>query len=104
MKDQLPRKVKNIECGIINLQNSTESGSHWVAYYKNHDKKYYFDSYGDAKKKKKPVTYLGSGNLVYNSNRFRNYNGPPICGQLCLIVLEKPSKNDNYEYIYKKLG
>ena len=27
MKDQLPRKVKNIECGIINLQNSTESGS-----------------------------------------------------------------------------
>jgi len=25
-----------------------ESGSHWVAHYKNNDKKYYFDSYGDA--------------------------------------------------------
>jgi hypothetical protein len=38
MKDELPRKVKNIECGIINLQNSNESGIHWVAYYKNNDK------------------------------------------------------------------
>jgi hypothetical protein len=39
MKCELPRKVKNIECGIINLQNSDESGSHWVAFYKIHDKK-----------------------------------------------------------------
>ena len=35
MKDELPQKINNIECGLINLQNSNENGSHWVAYYKN---------------------------------------------------------------------
>jgi hypothetical protein len=38
MKDELPQKVHNTEYGIIDLQNSSESGSHWVSYYKNHDK------------------------------------------------------------------
>ena len=35
MKDELPQKVNKIECGIINLENSSEEGSHWTAYYKN---------------------------------------------------------------------
>jgi len=48
MKDKLQRIDKNTECVIINLQNSNESGINWVAYFKNNDKKYYFDSYGDV--------------------------------------------------------
>jgi len=48
MKDELQRIDKNTECVVINLQNSNESGINWVAYYKNNDKKYYFDSYGDV--------------------------------------------------------
>jgi len=80
MKDELPQKVHNRECGVINLQNSNGSGSHWVAYYKNNDKKYYFDSYGKARPPKELVKYLGSENLFYNSTRFQNYNDPPICG------------------------
>ena len=32
MKDELLQKINNIECGIINLENSNESGSQWVAY------------------------------------------------------------------------
>jgi hypothetical protein len=35
MKDVLPQKVKSIECGIINLEESDEEGSHWTAYNKN---------------------------------------------------------------------
>jgi len=46
MKDDLPKKINKIECGIVNLQNSNQGGSHWVAYYKNNNKKYYFNSYG----------------------------------------------------------
>ena len=104
MKDDLPQKINNIECGIVNLQNSNESGSHWVAFYKNNEKKYYFDSYGDAPLPKELVKYLGSENLYYNSERFQNYNDPAICGHLCLIVLEKLSENDNYEYVLKNLN
>jgi len=28
MKDELPLETKKVECGIINLQNSSEVGSH----------------------------------------------------------------------------
>ena len=30
MKDELPLKTEKVECGIINLQNSSEVGSHWT--------------------------------------------------------------------------
>jgi len=104
MKDKLLQKVNNIECGIINLQNSNESGSHWVAYYKNNDKKYYFDSYGNAPLPKELVKYLGAENLFYNSTRFQNYKDPQICSHLCLIVLEKLSKKRQLRIYIKKLG
>jgi len=38
MKDELPQKVNEVECGIINVENSNQSGSHWLAYYKVSDK------------------------------------------------------------------
>jgi hypothetical protein len=102
MKDELPQKIKKIECGIINLEDSDEIGSHWVAYYKN-DKKYYFDSYGDTYPPKELVKYLGPENLNYNGERIQNYYDPPICGHLCLIVLKKLLKGENYEEILENL-
>ena len=99
MKDRLPQKVNK----IIHLENSSEEGSHWVAYYKNNDNKYYFDSYGNAPSPKELVKYLGPENLFYNSERIQNFNDPPICGHLCLIVLEKLSKDENYVYILRNL-
>src|ERR1700722_19620684 len=47
MKDELlGEKPKRSECGIINLEDSDEIGSHWTCYYKKGTSKYYFDSYG----------------------------------------------------------
>jgi hypothetical protein len=103
MKDELPQKINKRERGIVNLENSNQSGSHWVAYYKNNNKKYYFDSYGKAPPPKELVKYLGPKNLFYNSERIQNCNDPAICGHFCLIVLEKLSKDGNYEYILKTL-
>ena len=84
------------------MEDSVLNGSHWVAYYKNSNKKYYFDSYGDACPPKELVRYLGSKNLVYNKSRLQNYDDPPICGHLCLIVLEKLSKGIDYVEILKE--
>jgi len=95
------QKIDKVECGIINLEDSIQEGSHWTAYYKNDNKKYYFDSYGDAGSPKQLVTYLGSKNFVYNQRKFQNYDDPPICGHLCLIVLEKQSKGKDYVEILK---
>jgi hypothetical protein len=38
MRDTLPSK--------LNLDISKNNGTHWVCYYKNKDKCYYFDSFG----------------------------------------------------------
>ena len=46
MKDTLPSALHVNETGIVNFNTSSESGSHWVAYYKTGDKRIYFDSYG----------------------------------------------------------
>ncbi|KAL4135504.1 hypothetical protein QTP88_007110 [Uroleucon formosanum] len=46
MRDELPIKPWLNECGILNLNNSTQDGSHWVAWKKIKNKKIYFDSFG----------------------------------------------------------
>lgn len=89
MKDELPLKTNKVECGIINLQNSSKPGSHWTAYYKTLcNFKYYFDSYGNACPPKELVKYLGKNNLFYNEERIQNYDDPPICGHLCILILK----------------
>ena len=35
MRDCLPKKPWDAECGIVNFNTSLESGTHWVAYYKD---------------------------------------------------------------------
>lgn len=47
MRDKLPKKPHIIECGIVNLDSYKGPGTHWVAYYKNYNKKEYFDSFGN---------------------------------------------------------
>ena len=35
------------ECGIVNFDKSSGTGTHWVAWYKNGKTKIYFDSHTD---------------------------------------------------------
>ena len=46
LRDSLPLEPKRIECGILNLDNTSGNGTHWVAWYADNGKNYYFDSYG----------------------------------------------------------
>ena len=93
MKDELPLKPHKNECGILNLNNSYQNGSHWVAWFKKGNFKFYFDSYGDTNPPKELINYLGKDNIYYNEDRLQNYDDPPICGHLCLIFLKKLNKN-----------
>ena len=46
MRDTIPHTPHQQECGIVNLNTSRESGSHWVCYFKNGKKaRIYFDSF-----------------------------------------------------------
>ena len=87
MKDELPKKPRDIECGIINLENHDQLGSHWVAYYKQGKISNYFDSYGNAPPPLELQTYLKNSDIYYNKERFQDYDDLPICGYLCLHFL-----------------
>ncbi len=105
MRDNLPKKAKRNECGIVNLNASHQNGSHWVAYiiYQNKENgcqdlfKYsntqnrpgtlYFDSYGNLCPPIELIAYFGNF-LTYNRDSFQSYN-TVICGHLCLKFLYK---------------
>jgi hypothetical protein len=104
MKDVLPQKVKNIQCGIQKLEDSDEEGSHLAACYKNNNIKYCFDSYGNIHPPKELATYLGPKKLFYSEEMLQNYADPPVCVHLCLLVLgKKLSRGESYEEILKDL-
>ncbi len=45
-RDELPKAYVRGSCGIVNLDNSYGSDTHWVAYYDGGTHKFYFDPYG----------------------------------------------------------
>ena len=80
------KKPYKKECGIVNLDNSSGPGTHWVAYYKDDDIKEYFDSFGNLQPPKEIIKYLGKNNLSYNYNQIQDYN-TFNCGHLCIEFL-----------------
>ncbi len=92
-RDTLPRKPLKNECGIFNLNLSSQRGSHWVSWYKYGDERCYFDSFGVISPKelidylKTPLEIELDKKVIYrNSERLQEY-GTSICGQLCLLIL-----------------
>lgn len=85
MRDNLPNKPHTYECGIVNLDILSGSGTHWVAYNKHNRNVVYFDSFGNLKPPHELLTYLGD-NISYNYTSYQNYNSV-ICGHLCLRFL-----------------
>lgn len=96
VRDELPKKPKKVECGILNLDNSQGNGTHWTAYIKKGNKKLYFDSYGLAPPVEL-VKYLKDP-VYYNSERIQP-DGEVFCGHLCLYVLKKCEHEDFQQVI-----
>lgn len=87
MRDTLPTEKYNNECGIVNLDDNTGNGTHWVAYYSDGKQKIYFDSFGlDPPVELKQ--YLGPAppGILIQTFQLQDY-GDVICGHLCLYVL-----------------
>lgn len=88
MRDGLPQIPFPIECGIINLDSSQNSGTHWVAYTKINDCVEYFDSYGNLRPPKEFIRYMKKCKVIYNYDNFQK-NNSYNCGHLCLGFLNK---------------
>lgn len=49
MKDALPKNPLLNESAIVNLDNASGEGTHWVCYKKIGNNEYYFDSFGNLR-------------------------------------------------------
>ena len=74
LRDTLPTKTKLYECGILNLDSSSDD---WVMWFKKGKDKFYFDSY-EVLSPSELIAYLESL-IVYNSERVQQ-NGEVFCG------------------------
>ena len=94
LRDELPKKPRANECGILNLDDSSGRGSHWTCWIKRAKDKIYFDSYG-LPPPTELLKYLKSP-VYYNSERIQPDN-EVFCGHLCLYVL-KVVMNDGRKF------
>lgn len=86
MRDEIPKKPKDIECAIINLDSSYNEGTHWVAYVKYFDYCEYFDSFGNLKPPLELIKYLKTNDITYNYCNYQKFDAFN-CGHLCLKFL-----------------
>jgi len=84
MRNALPKKPKENECAILNLDDVTGNGTHWVAWYKKCKDKYYFDSF-DFPPPTELINYLKSP--IYYPTKQVQLRDQVFCGRLCLYVL-----------------
>ena len=98
------RQPSSVECGVVNLNTSSQFGSHWVFYYRNKGNRIYFDSFGQIT----PVEiqrYLKTGIEFARDREVMQRNtdivqavNTPVCGHLYLFVL-KPLACEKFQTI-----
>ena len=103
MRDTLPKTPHVQECGIVNLNTSQQSGSHWVCYYKNSLDRIYFDSFGqitpmEIQKYLKTKTEFDENIAVIQRNTdIVQSIDSSACGYLCLFVLVTLSRGVSFQ-------
>lgn len=100
LRDTLPKKPLTNECGILNLDSSDGSGTHWVCWYKSREGKWYFDSYG-LQPPNELIEYLKSP-IFYNTERVQQAD-QVFCGHLCLYVLTEMNNGQSLQSIINDL-
>lgn len=87
MRDNLPKKVNEIESLVLNHDLSKNQGTHWTALVKVGNEAYYFDSFGKLPPPIELVRYLGANTRIhYNASRYQEFDSY-VCGHLCLKFL-----------------
>lgn len=109
MRDVLPKTVRKRECGIMNLNTSSQKGSHWVCWYKSHKKRIYFDSFGQhvpyelERYLKTPQEYKNKKLVLERNVQVVQHINTSECGALCLFVLQGLWRHMSYDQILQKL-
>ena len=72
-RDNLPDKIKD-GAYVINLDEYSDIGTHWIALYLNNKTITYCDSFGIEHITKEVKTFIGNRNIITNIYRIQNYD------------------------------
>ena len=105
MRATLPQYPFNIECGIVNLNTSGQSGSHWVCYYRNGSDRFHFDSYGQItlveiqQYLKTGIEFKSGSEVIQRNTDIVQAANTSVCGHLCLFVLKSLTNGEKFQSI-----
>ena len=85
-RDNLPKKIKD-GAYIINLDEYTDVGTHWIALFCNRSEIVYFDSFGVEHVPEEIKEFIG--NKIIKANIFRvQANNSVMCGYFCIGFID----------------
>ena len=85
-RDNLPDKIKD-GAYVINLDEYSDIGSHWIALYANNKNVTYFDSFGIEHIPQEVKKFIGNKNMTTNIYRIQNYNSI-MCSYFCIGFID----------------
>ena len=84
-RDNLPDKIRN-GLYVINLDEYSDVGTHWIALYVNNKTVTYFDSFGVEHIPKEIKKFINNKNIITNMFRIQEYDSA-MCGYLVLSII-----------------
>ena len=72
---------------MINIDENSGIGTHWIALYVNNKTATYFDSFGIEHIPKEVKKIMGNRNIIINIYRIQNYDST-MCGYFCIDFID----------------
>ena len=85
-RDNLLNKIKD-GAYVINLDEYSNIGTHWVSFYLSNNDVTYFDSFGVEHIPKKIKKFIGSKNVIANIFRIQAYDSI-MCWYFCIGFID----------------
>ena len=85
-RDNLPDEIKDGR-HVINLDEYSDIGTHWIALYVNNKTVTYFDSFGIEHKPKEVKKFIGNRNIIPNIFRIQSCDSI-MCGYFCIGLID----------------
>ena len=85
-RDNLPDKIKD-GAYLMNLDEYSDIGTHWIALYVNNKTVTYFNSFGIEHVPEEVKKFIGNRNIITNIYRIQNYDSV-MYGYFCIGFID----------------